>query len=132
MRKRVLGLDWLRAVSMILVVLYHYTTRYQESIGHVDVWPVAVPWGCYAVNTFFILTGYLTFANLHRGGRLPEKTHCPPIPNILGEYPDYLRVHGAADAGETTEREGYSSEFHHVSWTLRRAKCGWCVLDASG
>lgn len=68
MRKRVLGLDWLRAVSMILVVLYHYTTRYQESIGHVDVWPVAVPWGCYAVNTFFILTGYLTFANLHRGG----------------------------------------------------------------
>ena len=73
MRKRVLGLDWLRAVSMILVVLYHYTTRYQESIGHVDVWPVAVPWGCYAVNTFFILTGYLTFANLHRGGDFLKK-----------------------------------------------------------
>lgn len=68
MKKRVAGLDYLRAVSMILIVLYHYTTRYQESIGHVAVWPFNVPWGCFAVNTFFVLTGYLTFVNLNRGG----------------------------------------------------------------
>lgn len=68
MNKRVAGLDYLRAVSMLLIVLYHYTTRYQEIIGHAAVWPFNVPWGCFAVNTFFVLTGYLTFANMNRGG----------------------------------------------------------------
>lgn len=68
MKKRVAGLDYLRAVSIILIFLYHYTTRYQESIGHAAVWLFNVPWGCFAVNTFFVLTGYLTFANLNQGG----------------------------------------------------------------
>ena len=31
-RKRIVALDYLRAISMLLILLYHYTTRYQESI----------------------------------------------------------------------------------------------------
>lgn len=68
MTKRIQEIDYLRAVSMILIILYHYTTRYEEIIGHQVVWSINVPWGCFAVNTFFVLTGYLTFANLNRGG----------------------------------------------------------------
>ena len=83
-RKRIFGLDALRAVSMLLIMMYHYTTRYQESIGHAVPWPVSVPWGCYAVNTFFVLTGYLTFANLKRGsGSFLKK-------RVIRLYPTFL------------------------------------------
>lgn len=106
MTKRIQEIDYLRAVSMILIILYHYTTRYEEIIGHQVVWSINVPWGCFAVNTFFVLTGYLTFANLNRGGgRLSKKASNPFISNILGMYPDYLSFYGDYDAGKTTKCE---------------------------
>lgn len=53
-------LNWIRGLSALCIVLYHYTTQYQSSIGHLTDWPVMVPWGCGAVNAFFLLTGFLT------------------------------------------------------------------------
>ncbi len=61
-------LDYIRAVSAVLIVLYHYTARYQESIGHVGAWPVSIAWGAWAVNVFFMLSGYLTLRNFREGG----------------------------------------------------------------
>lgn len=57
-------LDVLRGVSALLIVLFHYTSQYEISIGHVKTWPVRVSWGCYAIFAFFALSGFLTFYNL--------------------------------------------------------------------
>lgn len=62
---RIWLLDVIRGFSALLIVLYHYTTRYDISIGHIDTWPVSFPWGCYAVYTFFTLSGFLTVYNLN-------------------------------------------------------------------
>lgn len=53
-------LNVLRGVSALLIVLYHYTVQYDKSIGHVVPYTFTVPWGCYAVYTFFMLSGFLT------------------------------------------------------------------------
>lgn len=62
---RIWFLDVIRGASALLIVLYHYTTRYDISIGHIENWPLSVPWGCYAVYTFFALSGFLTVYNLN-------------------------------------------------------------------
>lgn len=53
-------LNVLRGISALLIMLYHYTTQYDLSIGHIQPYCVSVPWGCYAVDTFFLLSGFLT------------------------------------------------------------------------
>ena len=63
-KKQIWLFDVLRGVSALFIVLYHYTTRYDISIGHLKPWPVQVPWGCYAVYSFFALSGFLTLYSL--------------------------------------------------------------------
>lgn len=53
-------LDVIRGFSALLIVLYHYTTQYDISIGHIVPYAFTVPWGCHAVYTFFLLSGFLT------------------------------------------------------------------------
>ena len=53
-------LDVIRGFSALLIVLYHYTTQYDISIGHIVPYAFKVPWGCHAVYTFFLLSGFLT------------------------------------------------------------------------
>lgn len=52
-------LDVVRGLSALLIVLYHYTTQYEKSIGHLDDYKLSFPWGCYAVYTFFMLSVFL-------------------------------------------------------------------------
>lgn len=52
-------LDVFRGISALLIVLYHYTTQYDKSIGHLDNYKLSFPWGCYAVYSFFMLSGFL-------------------------------------------------------------------------
>lgn len=57
------GLDLIRGLSAIFILLYHYTTRYNDNpitCGGRTEWIINVPWGCAAVTTFFILSGFLT------------------------------------------------------------------------
>lgn len=70
---RIVGLDYIRAISMLLIVLYHYTTRYEELFGRKIVWRISFPFGCYAVNTFFILTGFLAMRQLKKKNWFFEK-----------------------------------------------------------
>ena len=58
------AIDIIRAISAILIVLYHYTYRYNENIYIIKTnsqlyWPVEVSWGWGAIFTFFILSGFL-------------------------------------------------------------------------
>ena len=61
-KKYFYGLDIIRGISALFIVLYHYTVRYNENpitATHSIDWPVTFPWGCAAVSTFFILSGFL-------------------------------------------------------------------------
>ena len=62
--KRLIGFDYLRGLSCLLVILYHYTARYDELFGF-NIKPVLTfEMGYMGVATFFILSGYLTIYNL--------------------------------------------------------------------
>ncbi len=58
-------LNWMRGLAALSIMLYHYTSRYDDTIGHVAEWPWMLPYGCGAVNTFFLLTGFLTAYTMH-------------------------------------------------------------------
>ena len=58
--KRIKELDLIRAISAIFIMLYHYTTRYEMSIGHIKSnYFLDVKYGYMAVAVFFILSGFL-------------------------------------------------------------------------
>lgn len=59
--KRIYGLDYMRGMSCLLVVLYHYTTRLVELFPEVECdWLIKVPFGYMGVSVFFLLSGYLS------------------------------------------------------------------------
>ncbi len=81
------GLNYIRGIGAILIMLYHYTTRYFDSLynmgaesNHVGVW-----WGCWAVSVFFILSGFLTVANVN-DTLTPKKF---AVKRVTRLYPSY-------------------------------------------
>ncbi len=68
--KKIAGLDYIRSISAILIMLYHYTTRYfgrGSEDSKIGLW-----WGCWAVSVFFILSGFLTVYNLKDNMKVSE------------------------------------------------------------
>ena len=49
---RIEELDLFRGIAAILVVLFHYTTKYQEVYGHKMNYIINFPFGKMAVSTF--------------------------------------------------------------------------------
>ena len=64
--RRILELDAVRGIAALLVVLYHYTTRFGEKVGHQEEPLFHVPWGHYGVELFFLLSGFVIFMTLGR------------------------------------------------------------------
>ena len=62
--KKISGLNYIRAISAVLVILYHYTTRYTQSYHNVTLENTGLWWGYRAVAVFFGLSGFLTAHNL--------------------------------------------------------------------
>lgn len=64
---KIYGLDYIRAICAIFIVIYHYSTRYFDSwLGYkYESNKIGLWWGCWAVSIFFILTAFLTIYNLH-------------------------------------------------------------------
>lgn len=69
MTRRIHGLDALRGVAAVAVLLFHYTTRYDVKYGHVSPPLVSVPLGFRGVDLFFILSGFVIFMTLDRTRR---------------------------------------------------------------
>lgn len=46
-------LDVFRGLSALLIVLYHYTTQYDKSIGHLVDYKVTFPWDVMQFMRFF-------------------------------------------------------------------------------
>jgi peptidoglycan/LPS O-acetylase OafA/YrhL len=65
-KSRLTGLDALRGVAALTVVLYHYTTGYPSVTGHPLQPFFSVPDGHYGVELFFIISGFVIFMTLER------------------------------------------------------------------
>lgn len=63
---RLAELDALRGVAAVLVMLFHFTTRYDQLFGHASPPVFSLPWGHYGVNLFFMISGFVIFLTLHR------------------------------------------------------------------
>ncbi len=57
-------LDGLRGIAAFIVLLFHLSFFYDTS----HLAPFAVPWGHYGVELFFIISGFVIFMTLERGG----------------------------------------------------------------
>lgn len=65
-RPRLDGLDALRGIAAMAVVLFHYTTRFDQLFGHASTPIVSFPLGYYGVNLFFIISGFVIFMTIER------------------------------------------------------------------
>lgn len=65
-KPRLAGLDALRGIAAMLVVLFHYTTRYDELYRHSGTPLFALPWGHLGVNLFFMISGFVIFMTLQK------------------------------------------------------------------
>lgn len=59
-------IDALRGLAALAVVLFHYTTRFDELYGHTTAPLAVVSWGHYGVNLFFMISGFVIFMTLER------------------------------------------------------------------
>lgn len=66
---RLAQVDALRGVAALAVVLFHYTTRYDQLFGHAQPLRLAVPFGHLGVNLFFMISGFVIFMTLERTAR---------------------------------------------------------------
>lgn len=63
---RLLELDALRGLAALAVVLFHYTTRYDQLFGHAEAIAAHAPWGGFGVDLFFMLSGFVILMTLER------------------------------------------------------------------
>ncbi len=66
-RGRLAELDALRGVAVLLVLVYHYTTRFAERFDQVPM--VGFPIGNYGVHVFFVISGFVIVMTLERTER---------------------------------------------------------------
>jgi peptidoglycan/LPS O-acetylase OafA/YrhL len=65
-KARLEGLDALRGIAAIMVVLFHYTYDYQQHFGHTAELPLYFSIGKYGVELFFMISGYVILMTLDR------------------------------------------------------------------
>lgn len=64
--RRVQELDALRGVAVLGVVLYHYTTRFNEFFGRIHSLSFSFPYGYLGVQLFFIISGFVILMTLEK------------------------------------------------------------------
>lgn len=63
---RLQEIDALRGIAALMVVLFHFTSKFDELYGHASAPAFAMPWGHYGVNLFFMISGFVIFMTLAR------------------------------------------------------------------
>ena len=63
---RIVELDALRGLAALAVVAFHYTTHYENEVGHLGAVPWTFSFGNYGVNLFFLISGFVIFMTLER------------------------------------------------------------------
>lgn len=64
--RRLAQLDALRGIAALAVVLFHFTTRYDELFRHAQAPWLSFPLGYTGVNLFFVISGFVIFMTLER------------------------------------------------------------------
>ncbi|MEN9558966.1 MAG: hypothetical protein RLZZ502_177 [Pseudomonadota bacterium] len=59
-------LDSLRGLAALVVVAFHYTTRFQTAYGHPSPPILSMPYGYYGVQLFFAISGFVILMTLNR------------------------------------------------------------------
>lgn len=63
---RLAEIDALRGIAAVLVLLFHYTTRFDQVYGHSQPLEISFPWAYVGINLFFIISGFVIFLTLAR------------------------------------------------------------------
>ncbi|WP_310386427.1 acyltransferase [Roseateles sp.] len=63
---RLAEIDALRGIAAVLVLLFHYTTRFDQIFGHSQPLEISFPWAYVGINLFFIISGFVIFLTLER------------------------------------------------------------------
>jgi peptidoglycan/LPS O-acetylase OafA/YrhL len=82
---RLIELDALRGLAALSVVLFHYTTHYDNSYGHSLPLQVEVPFGKYGVQLFFAISGFVILMSLERVERARDFL----LGRVVRLYPAY-------------------------------------------
>ncbi|MCM8595410.1 acyltransferase [Accumulibacter sp.] len=64
--RRLVEVDALRGIAALSVVLFHYTTRFNELFGELPLPMLSFAHGHLGVNLFFIISGFVIFMTLER------------------------------------------------------------------
>jgi peptidoglycan/LPS O-acetylase OafA/YrhL len=64
--RRMDNIDFLRAIAIISVLFYHYTTRFSPDFYRASYMPFEFHGGQHGVDLFFIVSGYCIFMTLER------------------------------------------------------------------
>lgn len=67
--ERLRGLDALRGVAALGVLVYHYTSNYQRVLGHRGPLPFGFHLGALGVQLFFVISGFVIFMTLDKTRR---------------------------------------------------------------
>lgn len=63
-KRRQDNIDLLRAIAIIAVILYHYTTRFPADFYNAAAMPFTFQWGRHGVDLFFTVSGFCIFMTL--------------------------------------------------------------------
>ncbi|MBB5179378.1 peptidoglycan/LPS O-acetylase OafA/YrhL [Planomicrobium koreense] len=84
--KRFQELDALRGLAALAVVLFHYTTRYDELYGHAKMNYLDISHGHLGVNLFFIISGFVIFMTITK----TKEANIFAKKRIIRLYPAYI------------------------------------------
>lgn len=86
-KNRMYELDVFRGVAVLMVLLYHYTTRYDQLFGHTkENYSLNFNFGNLGVQLFFIISGFVIFMTLERSKSVKEFTY----KRAIRLYPTYI------------------------------------------
>jgi len=85
-RTRLTELDALRGIGALCVLIFHYSTRFQELFPQAQHVPFSFPGGNYRVLLFFCISGFAVFFTLDRIRNVPDFV----INRVARLYPAYL------------------------------------------
>ena len=88
MRKmeRLIELDALRGLAALSVMLYHYTTRYNQLFGHVKANYFEFEYGNFGVQVFLIISGFVIFMTINKIKSVKEFA----LKRAVRLYPAYI------------------------------------------
>jgi peptidoglycan/LPS O-acetylase OafA/YrhL len=85
-QERINELDAFRGIAVMAVVIFHYTTRYEELFSHKDQNFLQFPLGLYGVHLFFIISGFAIYMTLSNSNSIRDFM----VKRIIRLYPAYI------------------------------------------